>query len=132
MRPKFRRLWSTFARDVAALSSCERTQVGALVLSVDEERLLAFGYNGGVRGGPNSPPVDVLGTDFWVHAEANALVKSRPFEPFIILCTHTPCYKCAQLLLNAGAVEIYALEPYRDPAGWELLRSRGKGVLLAS
>lgn len=131
MRPKLRRLWSTFAKDVAALSTCERTQVGALLLSQDWERLLAFGYNGGVRGGPNSPPVDVPGTEFWVHAEANALVKTRPVEPFVCLCTHTPCYRCAQLLLNSGVVEVYALEPYRDPAGWQLLRSFGKGVLYA-
>jgi dCMP deaminase len=130
VKPKLTHLWRQFARDVAALSTCSRTQVGCLLLSLDGERLLALGYNGGVRGGANVPPEgDVPGTGFWLHAEENALVKSRPFEPFIAFCTHTPCVRCAKLLLNAGVTMVYAAEAYRDPAGWLLLLEHEKGAL---
>lgn len=132
MKQKLLTFWSKVAREVAALSTCDRTQVGALLLSLDGERLLALGYNGGIRGGLNEPSAidDVPGTDFWIHAETNALIKSRPFEPFVALVTHTPCKRCAQLLLNSQALEVYALEYYRDLAGWQLLREHGRGVLL--
>lgn len=130
MKPKLLRLWVEFVRGVAQLSTCERTRVGALLLSLDGERLLSFGYNGGTRGGPNAPLVDDPGNDFWIHAEANALVKPRPQEPFVVLCTHTPCYYCAGLLVNSGAKQVYALELYRLPQGWWRLREHGLGLIL--
>lgn len=125
MRPKLLALHSRFARDVAKLSSCDRTQVGALLLTPDGEQVLAFGYNGGVRGGDNQPLIDHPGTDFWVHAEMNALCKSRPDKPFVCLTTHTPCVACAKLLVNSGCLAVYALERYRDSAGWQLLENHG-------
>lgn len=121
MKPKLLALWTRLARDVAALSTCERTQVGCLLLSVDGERLLGFGYNGGPRGGANEPEQDVEGSEFWIHAEANALVKPRGLEPFLLLCTHTPCVRCAGLIINSGAKRVLCLEHYRDPTGYELL-----------
>lgn len=122
MKRKFlERLWVPMVRNVAALSTCERTKVGCLLLSLDGERLLAYGYNGTYRGGPNAPAVDEPGNPHWVHAEANALVKTRPVEPFVALVTHTPCYQCAMLLINAQVVAVYALERYRLSEGWDLL-----------
>ena len=125
MKVKLLKLWTDFAYQVADLSTCDRTKVGSLLLSTDGERLLAYGYNGGLKlpGLPNAPTNDTPGTDFWVHAEANALVKTRPVEPFLCLLTHTPCVRCAQLLVNSGVKKVLALDRYRDPAGWDLLRS---------
>lgn len=121
MKPKLLALWTKLAKDVAALSTCDRTQVGCLLLSLDGERLLGFGYNGGPRGGANEPEQDVEGGDFWIHAEANALVKPRGLEPFLLLCTHTPCVRCAGLIINSGAKRVLCLDYYRDHAGYELL-----------
>lgn len=124
MKTKLLGLWSSFVYAVAGLSTCDRTRVGCLLLSLDGERLLAFGYNGGPRGMQNTPEVDTVGGDFWIHAEANALVKPRAPEPFLVLATHTPCVRCAGLLINSGARRMLFLEKYRDDAGWRLLRSR--------
>lgn len=124
MKRKYLDLWARFAREVAKLSTCERTQVGCLLLSLDGERLLSYGYNGTYRGGPNVPPTDEPGNHYWVHAEANALVKTRPVEPFIALVTHTPCYQCAMLLINARVHAVVALGRYRVSAGWDLLTER--------
>lgn len=122
MRPKLFNLWSGFVQQVATLSTCNRTQVGCLLLSCDGERLLSFGYNGTWRGGPNQPEGgDYPGTPDWVHAEQNALVKSRPFEPFIAMITHTPCYACAMLLVNSQVTRVYCLQEYRDRSGLLLL-----------
>lgn len=124
MKAKLLRLWLNMAPEVAALSTCTRLQVGALLISLDGERMLAYGYNGGPRGGPNAPLLDEQGNDFWIHAEANALVKTRPVEPFHAILTHTPCIRCASLLINAGVVKVIAMERYRDLAGWHLLQTQ--------
>lgn len=123
MKPKLLELWCGFVRQVASLSTCGRTQVGCLLVSITGEELFAYGYNGTYRGGPNVISDDYPGSDHWVHAEANALVKTRSNRNFIAIVTHTPCYQCAMLLINSGCVDVYALERYRDPKGWKLLMS---------
>lgn len=121
MKTKYLNLWVDFARKVADLSTCDRTKVGTCLVSVDGERLLAYGYNGTYRGGPNQPLQDTPGNPYWVHAEANALVKTRPVEPFVAIVTHTPCVQCAMLLINARVEKVIALERYRLVEGWDLL-----------
>lgn len=132
MKPKLLMLWETVVNRVALLSTCSRLNVGCLLLSPDGERLLAFGYNGTWRGGPNEVPDDEEGHPAWVHAEANALVKSRPFEPFVAFVTHTPCVTCAMLLINAQVEKVYAVHRYRDPTGWDLLKEAEVPVHLLS
>lgn len=131
MKPKLLAMWIEMARRVARLSTCDRTQVGALLLSVDGERLLSFGYNGGPRGGPNEPESDEEGSSFWIHAEANALVKPRGLELFLLLCTHTPCVRCAGLIINSGVKRVLCLDYYRDHAGYELLYDTLPTVVMA-
>jgi len=130
VKPKLLDLWRTFVLRVANLSTCDRLNVGCLLLSPDGERLLAFGYNGTWRGGSNEVEEDVEGHPGWVHAEQNALVKSRSFEPFVALTSHTPCYTCAMLLINAQVEKVYSVWRYRDEAGWSLLKEAGVPVHL--
>lgn len=120
MKQKLLKLWLNFVEQVALLSNCERRKVGCLLVSVDGERLLSFGYNGVARG-ENEPTNDVEGHPAWVHAEANALVKSRSLEPFIVISTDAPCERCARLLINAHPEEVILKRPYRDPTGLRLL-----------
>lgn len=130
MKPKLLAMWVEMARSVARLSTCDRTQVGALLLSVDGERLLSFGYNGGPRGLANQPEADEEGSSFWIHAEANALVKPRGLETFLLLCTHTPCVRCAGLIINSGVKRVLCLGRYREPAGELLIHSAGVPLLV--
>jgi dCMP deaminase len=124
MKPKLQLLWMDFARRVADMSTCSRLKVACILVSMDGERCLSFGYNGVYRGGPNGCISDEPGACGCVHAEANALVKCRPSEPFVAFVTHTPCFNCASLLVNSEVREIYAWEAYRNPAGWDLLRTK--------
>jgi len=133
IKQKYRELWFDFAKRVAELSYADRLKVGCVLVSPDGERCLSFGYNGTYRGGPNSYPDVVPGDKRFIHAEINSLVKPRPNEPFSAIITHTPCLPCAIALINARAVEVYALERYRDREGWDLLSQvmRDKAHLLA-
>jgi dCMP deaminase len=75
----------------------------------------------------------MLGCEISVHGEANAiafaakngirLVQSRLYT------TLSPCYKCAQLIINVGVEEVVYLEAYRDLAGVDLLANAGLEVV---
>lgn len=118
MKHKFKRLWADFAEDVSKLSHCVRAQQGCVLTSLDGERMLAFGYNGNYRGGPNqcSGPNEP-GKCECVHAEANALVKTRSQEPFVAFITQMPCLACAKLLINSGCQKVFYNRRYRDLTG---------------
>lgn len=132
MKFKYLKLWSGFAVQVGALSHCKRLKVGCVLVSVDGERCLSFGYNGTYRGGPNEIN-EVPGSPEIIHAECNALIKNRPDTPFSAIVTATPCYPCAMMLINSGVYAVYALTQYRDPTGWNLLRGvLGERAILVS
>lgn len=116
--------------EVAKLSHCTRAQQGCVLVSCDGERVLAFGYNGQIRGGANTCDGSVPGKCGCVHAEANALVKTRSTEDFVAICTQSPCVSCASLLINAGVNSVAYLDLYRDMEGVNLLRRAGKDVVL--
>jgi len=133
------------AHVMAARSTCSRTQVGAVVAR--DGRVLASGYNGTPSGMPHCdhtcncldyPPIEaehnprcryVSACLDSVHAEANAVAFAArlgtPLHHGVLYTTHTPCRACAQLIVQAGVVEVHAFEPYRDAAGWELLADAG-------
>lgn len=126
-------------------STCDRNKVGA-VISV-EGRIITTGYNGAPAGMPHCghntgmtfdqpPPFGELpvrqveiGCKVAVHAEANAVAFAAKHGLSINRATvHTtlsPCYACAQLIINGGIVRVVFSRPYRDPSGVELLRSAG-------
>ena len=122
MREKLKDLHTDFAYSVADLSHCKRQQNACVLTSLDGERVLSFGYNGTWRGGPNecTGPIEP-GKCECVHAEINALVKSRPFEEFVAFVTTSPCKQCAKALINAGAKRVYCAQTYRDAEGVVLL-----------
>lgn len=130
MKPKLQWLWVRFTTQVAELSTCKRLHVGCVLASMEGERCLSFGYNGVYKGGPNTCLSDEAGNCGCVHAEQNALAKTRPSEDFVAFVTHTPCMTCASLFINAGVKAVYAVELYRDSRGWDLLRSVGIPVYL--
>lgn len=126
------RLHMEFAHSVAELSHCVRGNVGCVLTSPDGERILSFGYNGSYRGGPNTcTGPNEPGKCECIHAELNALVKTRPPEPFVVFCTVSPCLQCAKAIINAGATAVYFQEQYRRSEGVALLeRTRLEVIFL--
>lgn len=122
MRSKLAHLHLDFAKRVALLSHCGRQQNACVLTSLDGERVLAFGYNGTWKGGPNEcTGPDEPGRCECIHAEINALIKTRPVEEFAAFVTTAPCSGCAKALVNAGARQVYCGQAYRSADGVSLL-----------
>jgi dCMP deaminase len=124
----------------AKRSTCSRLNVGALIW---DERgvILSSGYNGALAGMPHCEhvcdcdPVTVCRSycqsrkpcEITMHAEANAILwaarRGVSTEGQNIITTHLPCYRCAQLIIQAGIRTVYFINTYRDTEGFDLLKS---------
>ncbi len=132
----------------AERSSCERLNVGAII---HDERgvILSSGYNGALPGMPhcnhecdcgagNEAQSHAVGCAFMrpceetLHAEANAILwaarRGIAVEGASIITTHSPCYSCAQFIIQAGIKSVRVLANYRDPSGLILLQTAGLTV----
>lgn len=116
------------ARVVATRATCGRLHVGAVLAR--EGRVLSTGYNGAPAGLPHCT-LHAVGESCRraVHAETNAIAFAArhgvPAAGATLYLTHSPCVGCAGLLVNAGVVEVVYDQPYRDPAGIDLLERAG-------
>ena len=117
-RPSFDDVYAEVARVVARRASCDRAQVGAVLVD-SLNRIIATGYNGAPRGLPSCDEVGHLLVDGHclrtIHAEANALMNAVA-DPrgSTLYVTHYPCIRCANLLVQAGVVRVVAREAYGD------------------
>lgn len=106
---------------VATRATCDRKHVGAVI--VRDQRILATGYNGSIRGLPHCDEAGHMMEDGHcvrtVHAEANAIVQAArngvAIEGAHIYVTASPCWSCFRLIANAGIVKVFYGEFYRDP-----------------
>ena len=109
--------------------SCERMQTGAVITK--SNRIISTGYNG-----PPAFSRDCLKacrTDQpcqrAIHAEANAIyfaaLNGISLKDATIYCTHSPCAKCAEAIIQAGISQVYFAEEYRDITGLEVLKQSG-------
>lgn len=116
--------WHTYfmniARQVATRSTCDRKQVGAVI--VRDKTILSTGYNGSIRGLSHCDEDGHLMENGHcvrtVHAEANAIAQAARHGVRVdgaeIYITASPCWACFRLLANSGIVRIYYGEFYRD------------------
>lgn len=124
-RPSMTQTLLSVATVMAQRSTCSLAHVGAVVAR--DGRILASGYNGAPATlphcahlpGEDSCPVSV-------HAEANAIAFAARYgvalENASLYCTHSPCLKCAQLIINAGIAAVFYRELHHNLRGLELLR----------
>lgn len=155
MRPTREQTCMAIARVTALRSTCSRAQVGAVFAS--EGRPLVAGYNGAPKGMPHCDHActctphqhmredgQVEDRHDWecpyprpckisVHAEANAISWAARhgicLDGSELYTTYTPCWPCAQLLVNVGIARVFAGQLYRDTAGRDLLVSAGINVV---
>lgn len=136
-RPDMNHVLLDMATLMSTRSTCERGHVGAVLAR--DGRIISTGYNGAPAGMPHCVhnifvedlARDHEGRSFYagcpdsVHAEANAIAFAArngvPTAGSVMYSTHTPCVKCAQLIINAGIVKLYAIKRYRDDSGMILL-----------
>lgn len=124
-RTRWDDVWMGLARSLAGRTSCKRAGVGCLVVSQDNHRVLAIGYNGNYQMGPNTCDTDEPGACGCLHAEENALIKLDYGDPAgkKMYTTTSPCLMCAKRIINAGIREVIYETEYRKRDGIELLKS---------
>jgi dCMP deaminase len=126
MRKQWEEIQMEYAHSIAKRSTDPKHQVGCVIVSEDNQRVLAIGYNGDHKGGSNERLSMEHGKSGFIHAENNALIKLNPYENCkkIMYLTHSPCYACAQLIINAGIDNIIYKKEY-SPDGIKLLIDSG-------
>lgn len=102
--------------------TCSRLKVGAALLR--EGVLLGAGYNGAPRGERHCEHPGMDGTGPCkrsVHAEINAIVNAavegHATKGASIYLTHSPCWDCAGMIINARIARVVYDLPYRSTAG---------------
>lgn len=119
-------IWMDLAVAIATRSTCNipNRNIGCVIVSDDNTKVLAMGYNGSARGDSNS--CEYTGSNevkvgssrcTCVHAEMNALTKLDTSNPCWkkMYLTLSPCRLCYKLIVNANINEvIYKTEHYSD------------------
>lgn len=105
-RPSFDETYMMIASVVAERATCDRAHVGC-VITIDD-RIVATGYNGSPPGYAHCDDEGhLLEGNHCVrtlHAEANAIANAaiRNLRGATAYLTHSPCLKCANLLVAEG------------------------------
>ena len=125
-RPPLYEVYMRMAEELAKRSTCARLQVGTVLTDAALEHVVAIGYNGNVRGFPNRCDSDEAGSCGCIHSEQNALVKAPgDLRGKVAFVTASPCGRCAKLMVQANVSYLFYRDPYRDPAGLEILARAG-------
>lgn len=134
-RPTWDEYFMATAVLIATRSSCERLQVGCVVVAGGDSknRIVAAGYNGFLPGTPHVSRVRGGHEQATVHAEQNAVAdaarRGSRLEGCIAYVTHYPCLNCAKMLAAAGISEIRFRSNYRnDPLVERLMSDAGVAI----
>lgn len=120
MRPSKNQNYMDIAVTIAARSHDAETKVGAVLVNNTSGAIVATGYNGFVRGAPDSilPTTRPDKYEYILHAEQNLISNSArhgiSMDNCSLVCTLSPCKLCMRLLLNSGVTKVIAKDLYRD------------------
>ncbi|MEM1222222.1 MAG: cytidine/deoxycytidylate deaminase family protein [Verrucomicrobiota bacterium] len=131
-RPSWDEYFMATALLMASRSSCERLNVGCVIVSGGEQenRIVAAGYNGFLPGAPHISRVRDGHEQATVHAEQNAICDAArrgvPIEGATVYITHFPCINCAKILAASGIRKIkFRLDYRNDDLVKEILEESG-------
>ena len=124
-RPTWPSIWMGLARSLAARSVDPRLQVGCVIVSYDDRRVLGVGYNGDETGGSHEPDSLEPGQSGFIHAEVNAMIKAGGCRAATVYVTHAPCPVCARALVNERVARVVYAAAYRDMRGVQVLTNAG-------
>ena len=110
------------AEKVSERATCDRKHVGAVI--VRDNRILATGYNGSIKGAKHCDDVDHLIEDNHcirtIHGEINAITQCARYgiecDGAEIYVNTFPCWNCFKTIVNSGIKKIY----YRDDYNCDL------------
>ena len=112
----------------ASRSSCKRLNVGCVI--VDNNRIVATGYNGHIAGAPHTSIVRDEHEQATIHAEQNAIADAAKrgigLNGTTAYVTHFPCITCFKLMVQSGIHVIKYMTDYKnDPLIQSLIQSSG-------
>lgn len=119
-RPSWDDYFMATAFLIASRSSCNRLNVGCVLVSSGEEknRIIAAGYNGFLPGAPHTSRVQDGHEQATVHAEQNAICDAArrgvKIDGATAYITHFPCIQCAKILAASGIAAIKYHTDYRN------------------
>jgi dCMP deaminase len=121
---KLDRVFMNIAKEVATLSHCSRSKVGA-VIELDGN-VVSFGFNGTPKGMPNCcEDENNITLPYVIHAESNSIIKAaktgHSTRGGTLYVTLSPCLDCAKLILQSEIKRVVYLEEYRDPTAIHFL-----------
>lgn len=122
-------VWLGVANIVSSLSTCPRLAVGAVIVGPGG-KVMSTGYNGSPAGQPHCLDAGCLldgdGSCIRaIHAEENAIrhaytgmaYLSKPLLGCVLYSTASPCYRCANLILQVGVGRVVCRKEYRRVEG---------------
>ena len=143
MRPDSDTYFMKIALVTAERSTCLRHHVGTVV--VIDKHILSGGYNGApaghtdclrlgcLRNEQNIPSGERTEICRAVHSEENAIIQAALFGVSIkgatVYCTHSPCRRCAKMLVNARIAKLFICNDYKDDAFGDLFLASGIPVV---
>ena len=100
-------------------STCNRLQVGCVLIDADSNRVASIGYNSSFKHTPHCEDSDCLLHNGHcirtLHAEQAAVVNLvRRYDSLICYTTHKPCINCFKLLAAINVKKIYYTIDYKD------------------
>lgn len=117
------------AHVMAKRGTCSRLQVGAIIAK--DDRTISSGWNG-VPAGFRDCYHDgstVGRCESAIHAEENAILYAARAGvstlAATLYCTHSPCYRCARMIVQAGIQRVFWAKRYGSPDGVKLLLLAG-------
>jgi dCMP deaminase len=139
MRPDIDEYFLKIASVVAERATCQRHHVGAV--AVRDKHILATGYNGAPSGLHDCLELGCLRDELkipsgtrheicrGIHAEQNVIIQASlhgvSLQGGTIYCTHTPCFLCAKMLVNAQIVRFVSFGKYNDNEFIQLFKEAG-------
>lgn len=130
-RPTWDDYFIEMAKLAATRATCPRRRVGTVL--VRDNRLIATGYNGAVRGAPHCDDAGCLMVDGHcvrtVHSELNALLQCAlngvSSAGSTLYCTDFPCVNCAKAIVQGGVGRLVFLADYPDRNSATILEAGG-------
>jgi len=146
MKAKMVKAYMETAQVFANCSTAKRLKVGAIIVDPDTGAIISVGYNGTLPGASNEceeiiekPAFKVHPNDEHLyykyrtrddvlHAEENAIAKLAKggfsANGSWMFLTHSPCIKCARLIVASGVSRVFYKEEFKGAlgCGLELLK----------
>jgi dCMP deaminase len=113
--------WNTYfmniAKMIALKSKDTKKQVGAILVSLSNNRIISSGYNGlpsGINDNIDWNDRDLVHSMI-IHAEMNCILYAEnKFENSILYSTLSPCKDCIKIIAAAKIKKVIYLEEYKD------------------